>query len=863
MAGIIQTGDLEYNSFDVKGISQISYENNDIASVYILNESTNQPELIWSKTSPVYVVFLDNSLNLVQKYQSILCFAEPTYEYTNNGTITYWCTGWKERGDSLNTVIVQNNDYYSPTASIALQSIYAIKYFQATFNANGGTVSQNELTADQYGKITLPTATHSGTVFPRGTVYYTFDGWYTGQYSGSRVGGEGSQITLTQDTPLYAHWSQITYDVTLNFNGSGASQQTLTTNADGEVTLPQPVRADYDFQGWYDSSSGGNLISTGGQYFPTTDKTLYAHWQSTKVYYTVTFDNSYPWYGTTDNLYKNKSSDNTYTSCSPMTVEAGQSLYMPTPAAAPAQSRSGTNLTWIFKGWYTAPSNFMGEINSSTGRYTPTSSGTFVKNADASYTPSGNITVYGRWQLNQYAINIYYGDNSSVTLMTDYDNQVNLPNPTRSGYTFNGWYTGATSGYGSLITTQASGWYTFESGQSIHAEYTAATYTITFDANGGSSVSSRTVSQGSAIGTLPTTSRSYYTFNGWKVNGTTITSSFVPTGDCTAIADWSLTMQAPVISYITSGGKVTWNAVSGAVSYRLGKLQEDGEWVYTSKTTNTQYTFGNLIPTYGVAVKLEAYDGGDNVTSTIQYIDWCTLTFNGNSGSPSTATRYIISGHPFSEISPPTVTRSNYTFNNWRIDSTSGTTVTSSTTFTTDKTLYATWTANTVYYTITLDTTTNGGTGGGSYSRESGTTFNLSSYSASKSSYTSSGYRYSYTFKGWYTASSGGTKTTSITVTQDKTYYAQFTESSSLILQAPTGVSVSGKTVSWNAATGATKYKVYKNGNTASTAEGNTYSGSYTTSTSYTFGSSANMYKVWVVAYDDYGNEKSSSYVYP
>ena len=55
----------------------------------------------------------------------------------------------------------------------------------------------------------------------------------------------------------------------------------------------------------------------------------------------------------------------------------------------------------------------------------------------------------------------------------------NLPTPTRTGYTFNGWFTAASGG--TKVTTST----TFSADTTIYAQWTIITYTIKFDANGG------------------------------------------------------------------------------------------------------------------------------------------------------------------------------------------------------------------------------------------------------------------------------------------------------------------------------------------------------------------------------------------
>ena len=66
-------------------------------------------------------------------------------------------------------------------------------------------------------------------------------------------------------------------------------------------------------------------------------------------------------------------------------------------------------------------------------------------------------------------------------------------------------------------------------------------YTVTFNANGGSGGTTRTVTSGAAVGALPTPTRSGYTFEGWFTDangGSQVSSSTKITGNVTYYAHW-------------------------------------------------------------------------------------------------------------------------------------------------------------------------------------------------------------------------------------------------------------------------------------------------------------------------------------
>nr|AMO13193.1 glycoside hydrolase [uncultured bacterium] len=133
-----------------------------------------------------------------------------------------------------------------------------------------------------------------------------------------------------------------------------------------------------------------------------------------------------------------------------------------------------------------------------------------------------------------------------------------LPTPARSGYTFNGWFTAATGG--TSVTTNT----VFTSNTTIYAQWTAAaaTYTVTFNVNGGNSVNpaSGTTGTDGKLTSLPTPTRSNYTFTGWftaATGGTSVTTSTVFTANAIIYAQWTATAATCTITFNANGGTVT------------------------------------------------------------------------------------------------------------------------------------------------------------------------------------------------------------------------------------------------------------------------------------------------------------------
>ena len=177
-----------------------------------------------------------------------------------------------------------------------------------------------------------------------------------------------------------------------------------------------------------------------------------------------------------------------------------------------------------------------------------------------------------------------------------------LPTPTRSGYTFNGWYTAASGGSRVYASTK----YSRSGNQTLYAHWTkkATTrrYTVTFNANGGSvSTRSKTVTYGGTYGTLPTPTRSGYTFNGWYTaasGGSKVYAStkYSRSSNQTLYAHWTKNASSSSTVTVPAGHRVylyvssTTNSASYYIaaqssSYRLSYTK----WVIRSDGTIRYY----------------------------------------------------------------------------------------------------------------------------------------------------------------------------------------------------------------------------------------------------------------------------------
>jgi uncharacterized repeat protein (TIGR02543 family) len=133
--------------------------------------------------------------------------------------------------------------------------------------------------------------------------------------------------------------------------------------------------------------------------------------------------------------------------------------------------------------------------------------------------------------------------------------------PTKVGYGFAGWYSAATGGTrlgGASESFSPSG----SSPLTIYAQWTPESYVVTFNTQGGPTVSNGTYTYGVPM-TLPTLpSRSGYTNNGWfssAQGGTALNNTYNPqtTSNFTLYSQW--TPNTYVITFDTQGGSPVAN----------------------------------------------------------------------------------------------------------------------------------------------------------------------------------------------------------------------------------------------------------------------------------------------------------------
>lgn len=240
-------------------------------------------------------------------------------------------------------------------------------------------------------------------------------------------------------------------------------------------------------------------------------------------------------------------------------------------------------------GRWTCPSTTPTKSNSNFAGWAESQSATPQEVAyypGASYSsPSANLILYAVW-VAEVGVIVYnpMGGTMQETVKTVEVGSAygTLPTPTLSGWTFTGWFTAATGG------TQVTSATVMQNAGNvvIYARWAGPPMTsyVFFDANGGTAaehaLDPRTVTEGSAMGTLPTVVRTNWTFARWKnaATGAEITAATViGTSDIYAVAEW--TRSSHTITFDPNGGALPQDTETVYDGEAFGSLpipQNDG-----------------------------------------------------------------------------------------------------------------------------------------------------------------------------------------------------------------------------------------------------------------------------------------------
>ncbi len=452
--------------------------------------------------------------------------------------------------------------------------------------------------------VTLPTPTREG---------YAFLGWTVNSDMAPQLTVVLPQGSIGNKT-YTANWELTGYTVTMNLNGGSGETTLLYTVEDEEFALPTPTRNGYEFVGW---TGEGIIMPQLNVTIPTGstgDKAYTANWQV--IEYTITLDT------------------NGGPNVSPIKYTVEDSFTLPYPL------RPG----YEFAGWTLDGSGMLPAT-------------TLI----IYYGTTGDLHYKAEWRLAEYTINMDLngGSGKEKVVYTITDEDFELPTPTRNGYEFVGWT-------GERITTPQTS-VKIPKGSTGNKAYTAnwqvIKYTIITLLEGGNAGSSGAyVYTVEETFTLPTPTRTGYTFWGWTGEGITkpqpsVTIPRGSTGDKTYIENW-----------VETGYTITLDLNGGSGKEKVVYTITDEEFELPTPTRNG-YEFvgwtGERITTPQTSVKIPKGSTGNKAYTANWKVIRYTITLVTNGGPVIASIRYTVEDSVTLPIPPD---RPGYEFSGWVLD---------------------------------------------------------------------------------------------------------------------------------------------------------------------------------------------------
>ena len=502
--------------------------------------------------------------------------------------------------------------------------------YAVSYNANGATSGSPPATQTKAQGVDLTLASNDGNLERIG---YTFVGWNTNADGAGDHYAEGASYEVDAVLALYAQWSANTYTVTLDTDGGTGGPGSVQATFDQPMPSAgaAPTRDGFGFAGYYTQKNGA-----GTQYYTATmegarvwdvpsDTTLYAYWLPPS----------------TVALHPNGGSGGSGS------VTAILGFPMP---LADAPERTG----YVFLGYWDATS---GGIQ-------------YYTNAMASardWDKTVDMTLYARWEVNTYTVtfNKQSGSGGTNSVTATYGSAMpSATAPTRTGYTFNGYWDATIGGtqYYTAAMASARNW-DKAANTTLYARWNPNIYTITFDKQGGSGgTNSVTATYGSAMPSATAPTRTGYTFNGYWDATSGGTQYY--TAAMASARNWDKAANTTLYArWIPRTYTVTFNKQSGSGGTNSVTATYDSAMPSATSPTRPGYTFdgywdvisGGLQYYTAAMASARNWDKAGNATLYARWIPKpYTVTFDKQSGSGGTNSVTATFGSPMPTATAPT-----------------------------------------------------------------------------------------------------------------------------------------------------------------------------------------------------------------
>ena len=464
----------------------------------------------WKAKEPVTLTYIYNGGEGKMDSEQVIPGANVTFPDASRKGYSF--KGWYE--DEALTVFAgkAGEKHYAPKQDASYYAAWEKTEATVTFDADGGKIEGGNVTAKIGDTITLPACTKDG---------YEFVGWYDGD---TCIGQAGEEYTVSDDVTLKAHYVKkgaATGTITFDADGGKMEGGNVTAKIGDTITLPNCTKDGYEFIGWYDNDTC--VGQAGEKYIVTGDVILKARYEKkAEVTCLITFD------------------PNGGRKAEHIRAAKGTKITLP------GTEKSG----YVFLGWYTEKEN-----------------GILLGLAGDEMEVTKDMTVYALWEKEKAEEN---GDKNQETCKAVFHTEggtlknktvtiakgagLYLPLPEREGYDFAGWYldqslTQFAGDYRDSyrITKDTDFYAKWEKSEKNSTDQgsngeTTDTYTVKYDANGGTvKESSAEVAKGAGV-KLPAAEREGFIFKGWYTDNQVFVGmagdTYKPEGDICLYAKW-------------------------------------------------------------------------------------------------------------------------------------------------------------------------------------------------------------------------------------------------------------------------------------------------------------------------------------
>ena len=414
---------------------------------------------------------------------------------------------------------------------------------------------------------------------------HVFSGWYL---NGAPY---DFKARVTSDITLTAVWDANKMNV--NYDVQGGIPEPDAVMVDYGTAAPKPgdpIKEGFAFLGWYVGATAYDFNKP-----VTTNLKLTAKWA--QITFTVTFDSQG---GTARAASK---------------VNYGANVKQPA---------NPTKTGHVFGGWYLEDEPY-----------------------DFSLPVTSDITLTAVWNANGLTVNYDAQGGSPVpdAVTVSYGTAAPKPDdPVKEGFTFLGWYVGATAyDFNKAVTANLK----------LTAKWAQITYTVTFDSQGGTARAASKVNYGATVTRPANPTKTGHVFNGWYLDGAPYDFNAPVNADITLTAVWNA--NGLNVNYDAQGGSPVPSAVTvgyGTTAPRPDDPVKEGFTFLGWYVGATAYDFNKAVTT--------------NLTLTAKWAQITyTVTFDSQGGTARAASKV---NYGATVTRPANPTKTGYVFNGWYLD---------------------------------------------------------------------------------------------------------------------------------------------------------------------------------------------------